>query len=108
MYANETNSFQTFFGDQASRLLKFKYGKHDLALGLENGTTEKLEATVDKNNISYSNILPHGKVDYQITNSSIKEKIILEKLPESNVFTFHITANDLTAKKEKERVHLFP
>lgn len=61
VYANETNSFQTFFGDQAGRLLKFKYGKHDLALGLENGITEKLEATVDKNNISYSNILPHEK-----------------------------------------------
>ncbi|SFS45668.1 DNRLRE domain-containing protein [Marininema halotolerans] len=101
-YGNETNTFKTYFGNQADQFMKFKSGKYELNFGLNKSSAKKVNPTVHKNKVSFSNALSNAKLDYEIENQSVKEKILLDKIPESNVFTFHLDSKDVVAKEEKD------
>ncbi|MDQ0417595.1 YD repeat-containing protein [Croceifilum oryzae] len=102
-FANTTNSFQTYFGNQTSgSLVKVKSGAHQLEMGLLEGKTIEKQPTVKENQITYPEVKPDMKVEYQMQEDAVKESIIFDRVPDTFTYQFKLNLEGLTATQQKD------
>ncbi|MDQ0416810.1 RHS repeat-associated protein [Croceifilum oryzae] len=107
VYSNEKNQFKTHFSDRANELVKITSGKHAISMGLKNPDKSKVAPTVKGNMISFPDVWNKSKIEYQTENSKVKERIVLNEKPESNVFDFVLEMGDLEPKLQSDGSVLF-
>ncbi|PTX53681.1 YD repeat-containing protein, partial [Melghirimyces profundicolus] len=100
-YGNEKNTFQSFFGKKSDQLVKFQLKKRHLTLGVK-GKEKKLTPETKDNTITYPDVFGEADLVYDVTPTSLKEKIILEKAPEDATYTFTVKMGGVEAKKQKD------
>ncbi|MFJ9575462.1 DNRLRE domain-containing protein [Streptomyces sp. NPDC101191] len=97
-FANTTNAASTWFGADASRLLRFQAADgHAVTLGLKGAGRLTPLATGDT--VTYRNAVPGADLTYQVGPGRVKENIVLGSRPAGPVtFTFTLDAGGLTPK----------
>lgn len=101
VYQNKKNTFQSFFGKKSDKLVKFKLKKRHLTLGIK-GKEKGLSPKKKDHTITYPDVFGDADLVYDVTPTSLKEKIILEKAPKEATYTFTVKMGGVKAKKRKD------
>jgi len=89
-YANQTNTFRSFFGAAAARLVRFEApGGGWLSIGLNGARTARPQVSGDT--VSYPGIVPGTDLSYRVTPTSLKERITLTSPAAASTLSFTIT-----------------
>ncbi|WP_028778736.1 DNRLRE domain-containing protein, partial [Shimazuella kribbensis] len=106
-FGNEANQMKTYFGNKNDELVKFNDGKHQLVLGVGTTSTTSFNPKTEKDEVIYQNIFPDSHLKYNVNNQAVKESLILQSPPKTNVFDFHFKLHGVRAKKEKDGSIIF-
>lgn len=99
-YKNKANSHQVFFAknNKAGSLMRFEIDS-DTWIEMSPTKVFKSNAKVDKNIISYTEIMPGVDLRYVVLSDKIKEFIILTRYTGTTSFSFSIKTNGLAFQK---------
>ncbi|MFC4075642.1 DNRLRE domain-containing protein [Salinithrix halophila] len=100
VYANKSNTFQTFFGKTAERVLRFEEGKHQIDFGAVDGKDVQPEAK--ENRVTFPGLWSHADLLYDIGSDSLKETIRLQEAPDDPTYSFSLKLKGLVAKKQAD------
>ncbi|MFC4546942.1 DNRLRE domain-containing protein, partial [Paenactinomyces guangxiensis] len=102
-YASTKNTFQSFFSSKlSSSFMKMKWGKHQLKVGVEKGNALSRKPEIKGNQITYFDLFPDTKVNYEVFSDSVKEKIILEKVPQDFTFQYSFEMEGMKAHQQND------
>jgi hypothetical protein len=97
-FANQSNTYASFFGDGSDSLVRFEQGGHQLSIGLV-GPRRVLTPVQRDNTVSFPRALPDADVVYRVTPEELKEEIVLARAPKDPTFTFSVDLGGLQARQ---------
>jgi hypothetical protein len=97
-YANQTNSFQSWFGGRSDRLVGFQLSGGRVSVGLA-GQGRALAPQVAGDTVTYPDALPVGAdLSYQVTRQALKERIVLDHPVADPTFSFTLRLERVVAR----------
>ena len=94
---NASNAFTSLFGGRPDRLIRFEQDGRYVELGLAGATTAAV-ARQSGSTVTYPRLAGGADLVYQVTPSSLEEKIVLSERPTGPVsFTFTVATGGLVA-----------
>ncbi|WP_316959574.1 DNRLRE domain-containing protein, partial [Streptomyces sp. TRM68367] len=101
-FANTTNVARSWFGSDASRLLRFEAGDgHAVTVGLQGAG--RLVPVAKGDTVTYRDAVTGADLSYQVGPGRVKENIVLAERPAGPVsFTFTLDPDGLTPKAGKD------
>ncbi len=100
-FANDTNGFNTSFGDRTDRLARFAIDGTRVELGLD-GAGRPVEPRVDKDSVSYPGAFDGAELNYQVTRDSLKERIVLAAPPRDATYRFRLHLSGVSAQAQPD------
>jgi RHS repeat-associated protein len=97
-FANETNSYRSFFGSRADQLVKFELEGRGLTLGT--AATKALTPTTSGDTVTYRDVFGDADLVYQVGPDQLKESIVLASAPADP--TYHFTLKLAGVKAEQQ------
>ena len=86
---NQTNRFSTFFGSSLASLLRVEVGAAQLTLGLAGANQrQRVTPTVSGDTVTYPQVRSGVDLVYQVTETGVKERLVLTAPPTDPTFTF--------------------
>ncbi|MCX5232014.1 DNRLRE domain-containing protein [Streptomyces sp. NBC_00233] len=105
-FTNATNTARSWFGTDASSLLRFEAGGRAVTLGLEDAG--RLAPVAEGDTVTYKDAVHGADLSYEVGPGRVKENILLDRKPTGPVsFTFTLDAGGLTPKAGKDGSVLF-
>ena len=101
-YASVRNTFTGRFGDRTDRLVRYDLGGRSIGVGVDaapRGVTPKVSGSA----ITYPDVFGPADVAYDVTSSSLKEKIVLDRAPTgAATYTFRLSLDGVTAAQQAD------
>ncbi|ADB29853.1 YD repeat protein [Kribbella flavida DSM 17836] len=97
-YANETNSFRSYFGKQADQLVRFDVDGRGLTLGATGTRTPVPSAAGDT--VTYADYFGDADLVYQVGPDQLKESIVLASAPADPTYTFSLKLAGVQARPQ--------
>ncbi|MDR6227190.1 golvesin C-terminal-like domain-containing protein [Desmospora profundinema] len=101
-FANRKNAFHSYFGKKPDQLMKFKWGRYHLTMGMDGVKEKTLKPKVKADTITYPGVMDHTDLVYTVTSNSLKEEIVLHEVPEKAVYTFSLKMGGVEAEERKD------
>lgn len=101
-YANRKNTFHSFFGNKPEQLLKIKWGRYHLTMGMDGVEEKRLQPKVNGDTLTYPAVMAHTDLVYTVTSDAVKEEIVLHEAPEKAVYTFHLKMGGVEAQERED------
>ncbi|WP_141997751.1 DNRLRE domain-containing protein [Amycolatopsis cihanbeyliensis] len=96
-FANDTNAFASSFGDSTDRLARFELDGTLVELGLA-GPQRAIRPEVERNSVTYPETFAGADLNYQVTPSALKERIILDRPPREPTYRFTLRTKGVRAR----------
>ncbi|MBD1372153.1 DNRLRE domain-containing protein [Hazenella sp. IB182357] len=101
-FANQTNTYQSYFGERTDQLVQFQLGDRSLSFGLVDEKNKKLPLQKKENKVTYLNVFENANLTYDVNIDSLKESIVLQKAPDNPEYRFSLKMKGLEAKERKD------
>ncbi|MEV6630256.1 DNRLRE domain-containing protein [Actinoplanes sp. NPDC051470] len=101
-YASVRNTFTGRFGDRTDRLVRYDLGGRSIGVGVD-AAPRSVTPKVSGSAITYPDVFGPADVAYDVTSSSLKEKIVLDRAPTgAATYTFRLSLDGVTAARQAD------
>jgi RHS repeat-associated protein len=101
-YAAERNTFVSRFGDDTGRLVLYDFGGRKVSIGVADAARAQ-RPDVAGSTVTYPDVFGSADVVYDVTSTSLKEKIVLDQAPSGDVsYAFELTLDGVVATAEPD------